>query len=138
LIQRTVKDPRNKALLAVKCITDRVERLYDNKEGVDTAIQGEYEVIFIKAHSAPMPLPMAEHKLLAEKLRYLDDEELTRQIIIATFDIPIDLDPAPRLIIEEIRKIGMELVNSNGNVVEQHLQPLISITDTIKYPRCLK
>ncbi len=61
--------------------------------------------------------------LLVERLRYLSDESLAKSIITGTYEIPMDLDPATRLILEEIGRLGMKiamslvwLVLTNGNI----------------------
>ncbi len=40
--------------------------------------------------------------LLGKRLRYLSDESLAKSIITGTYEIPSDLDPATKLILEEI------------------------------------
>jgi hypothetical protein len=40
--------------------------------------------------------------LLGERLRYLSDETLARLIIMGTYNILSDMDPATKLILEEI------------------------------------
>jgi hypothetical protein len=40
--------------------------------------------------------------LLGERLGYLSDKSLARSIILGTYDIPSNLDPATKLILEEI------------------------------------
>ena len=52
--------------------------------------------------------------LLGEKLRYLSDEDIARQIITGTYEIPVDLDPATKMILEEIGRMGVKLVNEEG------------------------
>ena len=55
--------------------------------------------------------------LLGDWLRYLGDEELARSIITGTFDIPADLDPATTLILKEIGKMGLKIMNGKGNEI---------------------
>jgi hypothetical protein len=64
------------------------------------------------AHSAPIM-----NTLLGERLRYLSDESLARLIITGTYDIPTDMDPATKLILEEIEKLGMKIVNEDKNKI---------------------
>ena len=59
------------------------------QEEIEKVIQDKCEVRFTLAHSAPIMTT-----LLGEKLRYLSSEEIARQIITGTYDIPDDLDPA--------------------------------------------
>ena len=54
---------------------------------------------------------------LGERLRYLSDETLARSIIMGTYDIPTELDPATKLILEEIGNLGMKLVNGEGSEI---------------------
>ena len=55
--------------------------------------------------------------LLGERLRYLSDETLARSIIMGTYDTPSDMDPATKLILEEIGKLGVKIVNGEGNKI---------------------
>jgi hypothetical protein len=52
--------------------------------------------------------------LLGERLRYLSDKALARAIITGTYKIPSDMDPATKLILEEIGKLGVKLVIKEG------------------------
>ncbi len=54
---------------------------------------------------------------LGERLRYLSDETLARSIITGTYVFPAEMDPATKLILEEIGKLGMKLVNGEGNKI---------------------
>jgi hypothetical protein len=49
--------------------------------------------------------------LLEERLRYLSNKALARSIIMGTYSIPSDMDPATKLILEEIGKLGIKIVN---------------------------
>ena len=54
------------------------------------------------AHSAPiMKTP------LGDKLRYLLEKEIARHIITGTYEIPDEMDPATKLILEEIGRMGV-------------------------------
>jgi hypothetical protein len=55
--------------------------------------------------------------LLGERLRYLSDKSLARSIITGTYDIPSNLDPATKLILEEMGKLGIKIVNGEGNEI---------------------
>ncbi len=55
--------------------------------------------------------------LLGDRLRYLGDEELARSITTGTFDIPADLDPATILILKEIGKMGLKIMNGEGKEI---------------------
>jgi hypothetical protein len=55
--------------------------------------------------------------LLGECLCYLLDEALARSIIAGTYNIPADMDPATKLILEEIGKLGMKIVNGKGSKI---------------------
>ncbi len=66
------------------------------------------------AHSAPIM-----NTLLGERLRYLSDKSLARSIIRGTYDIPTDMNPVTKLILEEIQKLGMKMkiVNRDENKI---------------------
>ncbi len=83
---------------------------YIIQEDVEQAIQRECEARFPLAHSAPNM-----KTLLGERLRYLSDEALARSIILGTYDIPSDMDPATKLILEEIGKLAVKIVNREGH-----------------------
>ncbi len=53
--------------------------------------------------------------LLGKHLCYLLDEALARSIITGTYDISSDMDPATKLILEEIGKLGIKIVNREGS-----------------------
>ncbi len=55
--------------------------------------------------------------LLGDQLRYLGDKELARSIITGTFDIPVELDPATTLILKEIGKLGLKIMNREGKEI---------------------
>jgi hypothetical protein len=55
--------------------------------------------------------------LLGEWLRYFSDEALARSIIMGFYTIPSDMDPATRLILEKISRLGITLVNGEGNII---------------------
>jgi hypothetical protein len=45
------------------------------------------------------------------------DKELARSIIAGTYDIPLDMDPATKMILEEIGRLGMKIVNGKGSKI---------------------
>jgi hypothetical protein len=55
--------------------------------------------------------------LLGDWLRYLGDEELARSIITGTFNILAELDPATTLILKEIGKMGLKILNGEGKEI---------------------
>jgi hypothetical protein len=112
LIKRTVKDPHSPSVLKVQRVLDGETKEYFIQEDVENAIQRECEIRFSLAHSAPIM-----STLLGDRLRYLGDEELARSIITGTFDIPTDLDPATKLILKEIGKMGLKIMNGEGNEI---------------------
>jgi hypothetical protein len=57
------------------------------------------------------------NSLLGEKLRYLLDEALAKAIITVTYDIPTSLDPATAMILKEIGKLGITIVNGDSNEI---------------------
>ncbi len=76
------------------------------QEDIENAIQQECEIRFLLAHSAPIMTT-----LLGEQLQYLSDKELAKSIITGKYKIPSDMDPATKLILEEIGRLGVKLVN---------------------------
>jgi hypothetical protein len=112
LIKRTVKDPHSPSVLRVQRVVDGKVKEYTYQDKVENAIQQECEVQFTLAHSAPIM-----NTLLGERLRYLSDESLAHLIITGTYDIPTDMDPVTKLILEEIGKLGMKIVNEDKNEI---------------------
>jgi len=55
--------------------------------------------------------------LLGEKLWYLSDKALAKAIITGTYDIPTDLDPEAAMILKEIGKLGIKIVNGDSNEI---------------------
>jgi hypothetical protein len=82
------------------------------QEDVEQFIQWGCKVQFSLAHSAPIM-----NSLLGKKLRYLPDKSLAKAIVTGTYDIPTSLDPATALILQEIGKLGMKIVNSDNNEI---------------------
>ena len=113
LIKRTVSDPRSPSVLKIQKVVDGEVLEYSEQEDIEKVIQDECEVRFTLAHSAPIMTT-----LLGERLRYLEDEEVARQIITGTFEIPDDIDPATTKILEEIGRMGMKIVNEEGSEIE--------------------
>ena len=67
---------------------------------------------FSVAHSAPIM-----NSLLGEKLRYLSDESLAMTIISGTYNIPRILEPATAMILKEIGRLGMKIVNGDNSKI---------------------
>jgi hypothetical protein len=112
LIQRMVKDPHSPSVLKVQRVVEGETKEYTVQKDVKQAIQQECEVRFLLAHSAPIMT-----LLLGERIRYLSDESLAKAIITGTYDIPTDLDPATAMILKEIGKPGMKIVNGKNNEI---------------------
>ena len=112
LIKRTVKDPVNPSVLRVQRAVNGEVKEYIVQEDVEQAIQRECEIRFTLTHSAPIMT-----SLLGERLQYLSDKSLAKSIIMGTYEIPLDLDPATRLILEEIGRLGMKIVNGEGSEI---------------------
>ncbi len=55
--------------------------------------------------------------LLGKRLRYLKDKELARLIITGTYNISADLDSATTLILKEIGKMGLMIMNGEGKEI---------------------
>ncbi len=79
---------------------------------MENAIQRECEIRFSLAHSTPIM-----STLLGKWLRYLKDKELARLIITGTYDIPANLDSATTLILKEIGKMGLRIMNGEGKEI---------------------
>ncbi len=112
LIKRTVKDPHSPSVLRVQCIVEGEAKEFTEQEEVEHAIQRECKIRFSLAHSAPIMTTF-----LGKRLCYLSNESLARSIIMGTYNIPADMDPATKLILEEIGKLGVKLVNGEGNKI---------------------
>jgi hypothetical protein len=54
---------------------------------------------------------------LGEWLRYITDKDLARDIITGTFDIPANLDLATILILKEIGKMCLKILNGEGKEI---------------------
>jgi hypothetical protein len=85
---------------------------YVVQKDMEQAIQRECKVRFSLAHSMPIMTT-----LLGKCLRYLSDKALARSIISGTYDIPSDMDPATKLILKEIEKLGIKIVNGEGSKI---------------------
>ena len=55
--------------------------------------------------------------LLGKRLRYLSIKALARAIITKMYNIPSDMDPATKLILEEIGNLGVKLINKEGTEI---------------------
>jgi hypothetical protein len=55
--------------------------------------------------------------LLGDRLRYLSDESLAWSIIMGTYEFPSDLDPSTKLVLEEIDKLGVKILNGEGSKI---------------------
>jgi hypothetical protein len=80
VIKHTVKDPRSPSVLKVQQVVNGEVQEFQVQEEIERAIQEECEVRFTLAHSAPIM-----SNLLGERLRYLSDEDVARQIIAKEF-----------------------------------------------------
>ncbi len=109
LIKRTVKDPHSPSVLKVQRVLGGDTKEYTIQEDIENAIQRECEIRLSLAHSAPIM-----STLLGHRLRYLGNKELARLIITGTYDIPTNLDPATTLILKEVGKMGLKIMNREG------------------------
>ncbi len=101
-----MKDLCSPSVLRVQRVVNGEVKEYIIQENVEQAIQRECEVRLLLAHSAPIM-----KTLLGERLRYLSNEALARSIILGPYNIPSDRYPATKLILEEIGKLGVKIVN---------------------------
>ncbi len=106
MIKRTVKDPQSPSVLKVQRVINEELHKYEVQEDVENAIQQECGIRFSLAHSAPIMTTLS-----GEQLQYLSDEELAKSIITVMYEIPSDMDPATKRILEEIGRLGVKLVN---------------------------
>jgi hypothetical protein len=111
-IKQTVKDPLSPSVLRVQWVVNGEVKEYIVQEDIKQAIQQECKVHFSLAHSTPIM-----KTFLRERLRYLSIKSLARSTILGAYDIPSDMDPATKLILEEIGKLGIKIVNGEGNEI---------------------
>ena len=109
VIKRTVKDPQSPSVIKVQLVINGKTHKYKVQEDVENAIQQECEIRFSLAHSAPIM-----STLLGKHLRYLSNKSLAKAIITGTYEITSDMDPTTTLILEEIGRLGIKLVNKEG------------------------
>jgi hypothetical protein len=93
-------------------VVDGKVREYVRQEDIERAIQKECKARFSLAHSAPIM-----STLLGEQIRYLSDKALARSIIEGKYVIPADMDPASRMILEEIGRLGSKILNGEGGEI---------------------
>ncbi len=107
-----VKDPESPSVLRVQRVVNGEVKEYVVQEDMEQAIQRECEVRFSLAHSAPIMTT-----LFGECICYLLDETLARLIITGMYNIPSDIDPATKLILKEIGRLGMKIVDGEGSKI---------------------
>jgi hypothetical protein len=112
LIKQSVRDPQSPSVLWVQRVVNGEEKEYVVQEDMEQAIQRECEVRFSLAHSAPIMTT-----LLGERLCHLLDETLARSIITGTYNISSYMDPATKLILKKIGRLGMKIVNGEGSKI---------------------
>jgi hypothetical protein len=112
LIKHTVKDTHSPSMLKVQQVLDGETKEYFIQEDMENAIQRECKIRFSLTHSTPIM-----STLLGEQLRYLKDKELARSIITGTYDIPTNLDAATTLILKEIGKMCLKILNGEGKEI---------------------
>lgn len=84
------------------------------KEDIEREIQQECASRFTLGHSAPI-----SRSLLGEELRYFDDPNLAAQILDGSYPIPDDMDPPTALMLEEMGRIGRNLLQQGHTVVTE-------------------
>jgi hypothetical protein len=107
-----VKDPHSPSILRVQRVVEGEVKEYTVQEDVEQAVQQECKVRFSLAHSAPIM-----NSLLGEKLRYLSDKYQAKAIITGTYYIPTNLESATAMILKEIGRLGMKIVNGDNNEI---------------------
>ena len=110
LIKKTMKDSHSLSVLRVQQVVKGKATEYTAQEEVEHTIQRKCKIRFTLAQSAPVMTT-----LLGERLHNLSDKALVRSIIMGTYEIPSDMDPSTKLILEEIGRLGIKLVNGEGN-----------------------
>jgi hypothetical protein len=109
LIKQTVRDPQSPSILKVQRVINGKTQEYEIQEDIENAIQQECKIQFSLAHSAPIMTTLP-----GKRLWYLSNESLAQAIITGAYKIPSDMDPATKLILEEIGKLGVKVVNKEG------------------------
>ena len=105
-LQKTTKDPPSPPLLKVQTREGNQICTHSDRASLETGIQGTCMGRLTKAHSAPIM-----KQFLGDKLCYLSDRDVASQIIEGTYDIPTDLDRELTLILEEIGRMGVKIIN---------------------------
>ena len=100
-IKRVIKDPPTRSVMRVERMVNNQIIKFTTQEEVEMAIQAECSDQLTLAHSAPIM-----GTLLRERLRYLADENIAKEIITGIYKIPTGIDPATRLILKEIGEMG--------------------------------
>ena len=111
-IKYVVKYPRSSQVLRVQRLEHGVVCEYTSKEDIERVVQEEHEARFTLAHNAPI----TKHSL-AEKLRYLEDEDVARVIVDETYEIPPKLDEATEFILQEIGDMGGKTKCGDGHEI---------------------
>ena len=107
-LQKTVKDPPPPPLLKVQTREGNQIRTHSNQASLETGIQETCMGRFTMAHSAPI----MKH-FLGDKLHYLSDRDIASQIIEGTYDIPTNVDRESTLILKEIGRMGVKIINGD-------------------------
>ncbi len=108
----TVKKTHIGSVLKVQRIVDGEVKEYEVQEDIINTIQRECKARFSLAHSAPIT-----NIVLGEQLRYLMDKALAQSIITGTYEIHSDMDPSTKLILKEVGKLVVKLINKEGTEV---------------------
>jgi hypothetical protein len=112
VIKKTVKDPQSQSVVKVQQVLHGKINKYKVQEDVAHANQQECEIRFSLAHSI-----LIMSTLLGKRLRYLSNKLLAKAILMGTYEIPSDMDPATTLILEEIGRLRVKLVNKEGTKI---------------------
>ena len=112
-IKKVVKDPPTRSVVKVERLENGWKIEYITQEEVEEAIKTECSQRFTLAHSAPIM-----NSLLGERLRYLADDKIAKEIITGTYEIPEDIDPATKLILKEIGEMGKLMVTGINNKIK--------------------
>ncbi len=135
LIKRIAKDPHSPSDSRVQRVVEDEVKEYTAQDKVEHTIQRKCKICFSLAHSARIMTT-----LLGERLRYLLDKALAQSIIMDTYKIPPDGDPATKLILEAIGRLGIKLVNGEGNkiiITSEEFKHFWTRVNEFTYLQCL-
>lgn len=100
-IKKVTQSARGKSVTQVEVQIHGQTILHRDRDGVELAIQQECSERFLLGHCAPI-----SNTPLGQELRYMQDPDIANQILLGTYHIPPDLDPATSLLLVEMGRMG--------------------------------